>query len=174
MLRRGIRRRDTLDAAPTMMGHDVDPKVLQQIRELLLAACDRVVEMERRDALATWRAWTEAFPLMPKQHRAILEDTVARMRKVHTGLFGRSAIQEYKSLPGFGVIVLCEGALVAWSCTGRHVPSLDGLNAELVVTNLTFDWSFGIPANWHRDEPTYLDRDMLEREGLLGDQPVRP
>ena len=149
------------------MSNHVRPHTLNQIAELLLASCERVREPDRRAVLEIWRGWNEAFVLQSKPHRAILQGTVLdRLGRVPTSFFGRRAIQAYESQSGFGVNVLCEGALVGWSCTGKRVPSLDDVDADLVVTNLTFDWTFGLHAKSSRKSPLFLDREMLERAGL--------
>jgi hypothetical protein len=151
------------------MGDKVSPQALNQIAETLVASCTSVMEFDRRTALATWRDWNEAFPLAPKQHRAILEATVVnRMSSVPTKLWGRHAIQAYESQSGFGVIVLCDGALVGWSCSGPRVPRLDAVDANIVITNITFDWTYGMHAKWRRtlDWPVFLDREMCARAGF--------
>ena len=151
------------------MSDKVSPQALKHIADTLVASCTSVTELDRRGALAAWRDWNSAFPLAPKQHRAILEETVVyRMSGVPTKLWGRHAIRAYESQSGFGVIVLCEGALVGWSCSGPRVPRLDAVDATIVITNITIDWTYGMHAKWRRtlSWPVFLDREMCARAGF--------
>ena len=126
----------------------ISAESLKQLRDTLLSRCESVVELDRRAVLEAWRRWREAFPLETKQHRAILEDTVAaRIERVRTSLKDRHAIGAYEQQSGEDLIVLVDGTLVGWAYRGNHVPDIHDVDANVLVTTDGFEWRLGRTRN---------------------------
>jgi hypothetical protein len=153
-----------------MLGVD-DPATFLKIRDTLLAQCELVEELDRREIVRVWRDWHAAYPLAPKPHGSILKsDIVSRLCVVLRSPKGRHALAAYEQQGPGDLLVLCVDALVGWSCKVTRVPALNDLDATLIVTPKDFAWTFGVHEMWKRASlyggPVFVEPEMLP-EALL-------
>ena len=128
-----------------MFGVD-DAAMLLKIQNTLLAQCEQVEGLDRRETVRVWRDWNAAYPLDPKPHGSILEgNIVARLGMVLGSLTGRHARAAYQHQAPGALFVLCvEDALVGWRCRCARLPRLyDIEDASLLVTSADFAWTLG-------------------------------
>jgi hypothetical protein len=148
-------------------------ETLEAIRATLIAQCDQVEELDRRTVVRVWRNWHAAYPLPPKPHGSILEDSIVdRLAAVRGSLTGRHALAARDRQAGDDLFVLCEDALVGWRCRCARVPKLDRINANLIVTSADFSWTLGTDLirkdRPYREDPVFVKPEMLMEPNLSG------
>jgi hypothetical protein len=113
-----------------------------------------------------WRRWNAAYPLQPKAHLEICKDNVVARLHLPRTLYGKHAVKAYQQpTPGKLFVLLCDENLFGWQCSGRRLPALDKIDANLIITRTDFAWTFGIQEKWRNGlfdgGPVFVKPEML-------------
>lgn len=117
---------------------------LTEIARLLVSECDTVDELSPQETRRVWREWHKTFPLKPKPPHSLLDETIVdRLIQVTGRLNGRNAMASYKNRDSSVLFILALGQLTGWQCQCTTPPSIETLNANLIVSPYDFAWTFG-------------------------------